>query len=289
LFYVCTAPTQFTGTPICQELIDVAQGGSIDAYAELARSRQALDCAKDPDRTEDYGPFRVACVTGVPKLDVKIPSGTRARAKLVRGIICRNGKPRFDDKSPTQMKCDPNEGAASGDLEFEEVAVYGTVPIQLSDSSKNENPSFEAAQLFFHEAPLLWEASSSEVRDTVSDDTCAELAYSDRVMSTDGHEEKVTLRYDADAREPVNDTVETLTFASYTTFGKISERYTVFKPDSKTPLSRSFTWELSEDERKELNKKSKLVRFFFTVRDGRGGYAVTTRDLCVVRQARGAQ
>jgi hypothetical protein len=163
--------------------------------------------------------------------------------------------------------------------------VYGTVPIQQGAATENHNPSLEAAELFFHESPLLWEESASEVRDVISDETCADLAYSSRVMSTDGHEEKVTLRYDADAREQLpGGEPETLTFTAYTTFGKISSRFTVFKPTSKTPLSRSFTWELSEDERKALNKKSKRVRFFFTVRDGRGGYASTTRDLCVVRQ-----
>lgn len=282
LFFVCTAPEQFSGTPVCQEFVDVALGGSISNLLAGIQGREALDCGETPDRTVDYGPFRAVCVTGTPKLDVQIPEDSSAQAKLLRGVICRNGIPRFDENSPTGMSCDPLDSADAEDVE--DVSVYGTVPIQYGEKTENQNPDVEAVKLFFHEPPLPWEPSSDDLTAELNDESCTDLAYDDRVMSTDGHEESVTLRYDADARELFEGEPETLTFSSYSTFGKLSARFTLFRSDAETPLSRTLTWELTPEERRELNKKSKLVRFYFTVLDGRGGYAVTSRDLCIVRR-----
>jgi hypothetical protein len=278
MFYVCTAPTRFAGVPLCQEFIDLAQAGNDQAEASLGAALP--DCARDPDRVWDVGTFRLACVTGTPKLDVAVASNFKAEAKLMQGIICRNGAPRFELQNPQRLVCDP---IADNDKPREEITVYGTVPVQYDTDTENHNPSTEAFQISFHDPPVLWERSENELSGELSDEACEGLAQDGRVMSSDGHEETITLGYDADAREDFEGKPEPLTFSSYTTFGSLSARFTVFRSDANTPLKRTFTWELSDEERTQLKQSSKYVRFYFTVQDDRGGFAITRRDLCILR------
>lgn len=285
LFYVCTAPDRFAGAPVCQEFVELAtqRRAPSDRRGGFGGLDAALlpDCGKDPDRVWDVGPFSVVCVTGTPELDIKVLDNFKAEAKLMQGIICRNGTPRFDPDNPTQLICD----VARGQKNAEEIAVYGTVPVQHGEDTENHNPSTEAAKIYFHDPPVLWEASDEELDSELSDETCADLAQEGRVMSSDGHEEMITLRYDAEAREEADGKPEPLTLSTYTTFGSLSARFTVFRSDAKPPLKRTIEWELEDEEREQLKKKktSKYVRFYFTVLDGRGGYAITRRDLCVLR------
>jgi hypothetical protein len=284
MFYVCTAPTRVAGVPFCQEFVDLAQSGGQAGFAGLGAAGAAgldvPDCGKDPDRVWDVGPFSVVCVTGTPKLDIHVADGFKADAKLMQGIICRNGTPRFDLENPTQLVCDH----AKGDKNAEEIAVYGTVPVQQDADSENHNPSTDAAKLQFQDPPVLWDPSDQELDSELNDEACEELVRANRVMSSDGQqEETITLRYDADAREEHAGKPEPLTLSTYTTFGSLSARFTVFRSDAKPPLKRTIKWELSDEERAQVKKTNKYVRFYFTVLDGRGGYAVTRRDLCIVQ------
>lgn len=276
VFFTCTAPEQFSGVPVCQELLDVARGGSISGVLSAAMEGQKIDCAETPDRTFQAGPFSVVCVTGTPRLDVPIAKDAKIAGKLVRGIICQSGTPRFDANDPTGMSCT--------DSAQEHIAVYGTVPIQYGDDDANQNPNIDATSLLFHDPPIPWQPVAEDVAAQLSDETCLDDAKAKRVMHSDGHEEQITLRYDADQREQHAGQPEALEFSVYTTFGKLSQRFTIFKANAELPLKNTFKWELTEDERRELNDKSKRVRFFFTLMDGRGGFSVTSRDLCIDRQ-----
>jgi len=276
VFLVCTAPEQYSGVPVCQELLDVARGGKISGVLDALMKGRMIDCAQTPNQSFEAGPFTVVCVTGTPTLDVAIAKDTKIQGKLVQGIICQNSAPRFDPKDPTGLSC-----AGTTD---EHVAVYGTVPIQHSDADENQNPNIDATSLFFHDPPIPWEPVAEDVAAELNDDSCLDEAKAKHVMHSDGHEELITLRYDADQREVRDGKPEGLEFAAYTTFGKLSQRFTIFRSDAELPLKNTFSWGLSEDERTELNDKSKRVRFFFTLMDGRGGFAITSRDVCVDRR-----
>lgn len=280
IFFVCTAPRQFSGTPICQELLDIAQGGSISAILADARN-DPPDCGKNPDRTDQLGPFTVVCVSGTPRLDVSIPGDTRAEAKLVRGAICRNGTPKIDDKDPTGMSCDALPGTSKD--EQENIAVYGTVPIEYSGSDRNHTPSIDGLQLAFHDPPLAWNAIGPETSASLNDEDCADQSADKQVMHSEGHEELITLMYDDEQRETHDGEKEALEFSGYSTFGKLSRRFTVFGANATAPLRSTLTWDLKTEEREALNGKSKHVRFYFTILDRRGGFALTTRDLCINR------
>jgi hypothetical protein len=284
LFFVCTAPTRFSGTPLCEEFISGAfagrQGTGSDAPPVDLSGGLSLTCDQ-PDLTFDVEGFRAVCVTGTPKLDIAVADDFKAEAKLMQGIICQNGSPRLQLGIQPKLEC-----VAKPDLEpgavREEISVYGTVPVQQDADTENRNPRSDAATFEFHDPPILWEPTDDELESELSDERCGDLAREGRVMSSEGDEESLTIRYDADAREDFEGKPEPLTLSAYTTFGELSARFTVFKSDAKAPLKREITWELSESEREKL-KSDKHVRFYFTVQDGRGGYAVTHRDLCVVR------
>ena len=287
MFYVCTAPEQFAGVPFCQEFVDLAQDGDRAAAGAFGGSLGAgvlPDCAQQPDGVWDVGPFRLVCVTGTPKLDVSIPDNYKAPAKLMQGIICRNGTPRFELADQPRLVCGEARGVSG---EREEISVYGTVPVQYDAETENHNPRTDAFQLSFGDPAETWAESDELLSAELSDAACEELTGSGRVTVSEDHrlarEEEITLGYDADAREDFEGKPEPLTFSAYTTFGSISARFTVFRSDAKPPLKRTIKWELSDEEREQLKKSSKYVRFYFTVQDGRGGYALTRRDLCVTR------
>ena len=287
MFYVCTAPERFSGTPLCQEFIDMFEAGVRDpsaAFGGPAAAELLPNCADDPDRVWDLGPLRLVCVTGTPKLDISIPDNYKGEAKLMQGVICRNGTPRFELAGEPRLVCDNGRGPSA---EREEISVYGTVPVQYDEDTRNLNPRSDGFQLSFGKPPELWEASDELLDEEVSDEACEDLARSGRLLLSEDHrearEEEISLGYDADAREDFQGKPEALTFSAYTTFGSLSARFTVFRSDAKTPLKRTIKWELSDEEREQLKKSSKFVRFYFTVQDGRGGYAITRRDLCVMR------
>jgi hypothetical protein len=47
-------------------------------------------------------------------------------------------------------------------------------------------------------------------------------------------------------------------------------------------LESALTWEMTKKERDEIGPDGKLVRFFFSVLDHRGGFDITSRALCVL-------
>lgn len=281
IFFVCTAPETFSGTPICQEFLDLAEAGSVSGLLAVTRGQELPNCERNPDRVYEYGPFRIVCSTGTPDFEVAVARNAKERARLVQGLICRNGTPRLDNSDPTGTSCKPASGASED--EIERVAVYGTVPIQYEDNDSNDNPSIEAATFLLHDPPLPWPELAEDIAATLDADTCLDQSEAGRVASTGGHEELITLRYDAAEREQYDGEPEVLEFSAYTTFGELSRRFTVFEPDDEVPLENTFTWQISREERAELLGMSKRVRFFFTLMDRRGGFSIATRDLCINR------
>lgn len=283
LFVVCTPPSQYTGIPVCQELIDIAQGGSVTQIVRDLSGDNRPDCAANPNRVYNIGAFTIVCVTGKPVLDVVVGKDVKSSGKLVRGVICRNGTPKFDSLDLTGTSCEVADTDTADTDTVENIPVYGTVPIQYRESDRNDNPNLDAASLFFHDPPLPWNATADDVAASLSDDTCLGESEAMRVTHTEGAEEQITFSYDAAAREIVAGEPEPLEFSGYCTFGELSRRFTVFASDAELPLKTTFTWTLSEGQRTELNGSSKHVRFYFTALDHRGGFALTTRDLCIDR------
>jgi hypothetical protein len=242
----------------------------------------APDCAKNPDWSQESGPFSTTCVSGTPHASVKVATNFQAGAKLSEGIICRNGTPRFDAKNPTGLSCKPHSGVASHDIES--VVVYGMTSIEYNADTANHNPSMDAASFLFGYGNAPWlptPASAGDIGEVGAD--CSEAARKGEILSSNGQDELYTIGYDASAREHYQGVPEALEFSSYVTGGEIDHRFVLFDSAAELPLSAPLHWSLSKEARDTLGDNNQLLRFYFTVIDHRGGFAATTRDLCVGR------
>jgi hypothetical protein len=230
-----------------------------------------------PNSTQTLAGIRLVCVTGTPKIDVPVAKSTKS-PRLVQGIICRNGIPRLDLESPTGASCRPKPG----NDDFEEITVYGTVNLATKADEQNENPDIAKAKLRlrpteFGEA-MDWNPAPAEALPDLEED-CSTAP--DTVPTAPGFTGEVLIDYPKQTAP--NERDEDIVFSTYATFGELSRRFTVFESSGMQVDAPKLTWKLSAEERTELVDKPKLVRFYFTVVDGRGGFDITTRELCVDR------
>jgi len=277
LFLACTAPTRFTGTPVCQEIVDAAtgRGRPIGFLGTLP-----MGCDVRPNSVQMIAGIRIYCVTGTPELEVKIDPGVRSD-RLIQGVVCRNGIPQFDTESPVGVSCIPKGGVDESDVES--IAVYGTIGISRAGEPENKNPDLSRLSLGLRveksSRAVPWKPTPAEALPELIDDCSA--ADSSEVLSSNGYPGVIELSYPEDDESGEED----LVFSTYATYGDLSRRFTVIEAETgRDPKEPDQTWELSEEERDELFGQPKLIRFFFTVVDGRGGFDVTTRELCVNRR-----
>lgn len=281
LFLSCTAPDRYTGTPVCQEFIDLASGRGGPGFGFDAPK----SCDQKPDSSQTVLGIQLLCVSGTPRLDVKVAPNAKQK-RLVQGIICRNGVPQFDLDSPTGATCRKNDGVS--DKDFESIQVTGTIALELDESEENHNPDLSELELRIvpeggdlDDDNAIWDPVPSEDLPALADDCLT----GNMVKTSDGHLRVIDIRPGSGAREHGED----LVFSTYATLGELSHRFTVFydNPDDEVDAPE-LTWELSKDQRDELlDAPPKLVRFFFTASDERGGFAVTSRELCVTRFSSG--
>jgi hypothetical protein len=288
LFLVCTEPSSFTGAPVCEELIDLARtgGGAFGAPVE-----EQFNCEDQGREPIELGGLRVVCLRGTPRLEVPIERTFKARAKLVRGIICRNGVPRLDMESAVGASCLRKDGVRPSQVQS--IPVYGTIPIAYDRGDENENPSRDRIEVRLRVphagAPLPWPAPtelSVEEREANCEATGDETG-------RDRFREFISIRYPVRKGEENKD----LQFSTFTTFGELSQRFTILeaedrqgdRPEDSQPKDDGddirpgeIAWSPTSAQREAL-EKPKLVRFYISVLDGRGGFDVTTRELCLAR------
>lgn len=282
LFVTCTAPTRYTGIPTCQEFIDALSDPEQDITDALDGASAAdLSCAGNEGQSAVFGSLGVACVSGTPKLDVEIEDETEVAAKLVLGVVCRNGTPLLDPESAVAFSCRKNAGVS--DKDFESIALYGTVPIQHDADDENQNPDPADLTLTYEGKPWLAPPAGADLG---SDDDCEDAIEAGTILRADGLDTTIGLAWNADAREEHGDELETIEISAYVTTPELERRFTVFAPDfpvTKGELREELTWKMHTKEQREIGRKSKLVRFYFTVLDRFGGFAVLERAVCVRR------
>jgi hypothetical protein len=274
-FIECTAPSRYTGTPVCQEFIDAAQGRATGLG--FGFSQPPMGCDVKPDSSQTVAGIRLVCVTKTPTIDVKIAKSVKS-ARLVQGIICRNGIPRIDLNSPTGASCERKPNVDSDD--FEAITVYGTVNVATEPRQENQNPDISKATFRIggeNAGGNLWLPTDPELLPGYIED-CS-TAPRGTLATSDGFTKVITIAYPRQTTEKTEDIV----FSIYATFGELSRRFTVFESTGEQVEAPDLTWELSEEERADLVAKPKLVRFYFTVVDGRGGFDITTRYVCIDR------
>jgi hypothetical protein len=195
-------------------------------------------------------PFAVASadepVAGEPRLDFVVPAETTATALAVLGSVCPGSAP----------------DGAGGCSEPGGTAV--SFDFALAPGELNFNPSIEPEALSFDGA--VWQAGSD----------CALVP---SVAPSSGH--AIALLLDEGDREPITPETsadpdrEVLQASHFATGGELQRAFTIIQAD-QSDLGVSLEWKAPA-----AAPEGGLIRFFFVVRDARGGSDWLERALCV--------
>jgi hypothetical protein len=317
LLVTCTAPDRFTGgIPICQELIDVvsAPGASVDDIELPAGFDTRIEC---PGLLGDNfaspvfppSPLSAHCKTGEPVFEVAIPEGYTADEVLFFGVVCERGTAVLDPALPDLFGCTDDSA--------EPISLHGLIKVQYEPEDRNENPDITALRLV-REKDGVWLPVDPGVLAPESE-MCGPLLGKEldpRLPSIIGAL-PIQIIYYANARELDADGVpEQLEFSVYATAGDLERRFTLFRPEDegrrildadgnpiidadgdevrelhdqlrwKSPPIKELTFTPGNPDAGIPDKGSDglLVRFFVTVRDGRGGFAQADYALCAVNR-----
>ncbi len=187
-------------------------------------------------------------VPGVPTLAFTVPAEPIADHLAVSGIVCPGGSPSVN--ADGTASCSAADGTEVG-LDF----AMGSADAQ------NLNPSFGADALFLDAEP--WAEGTD----------CATLP---QVAPRSRH--ALTVALDASDRDAlpqetsVDPPFEELQLSHFTTAGELERAFTMLSAED-TNLARTISWQAPAREG--------LVRFFFVVRDLRGGSDWAERAVCV--------
>jgi hypothetical protein len=287
----CTAPDRFTGgLPICQELIDAAESGTVDSGSVLTAARK-VECSDIPGRRQTFAGVTVACVNGPPEIDLSIPASFSAGSSMFLGVVCERGDAYFDPTSTTLFGCDDNDG--------ETIGLHGVYPVQKTDEDVNHNP--DISKLSIEMAPFIeWhpiDGTAMAEADGLPED-CAALATmaGPTFPGVDVGEHQLTLRFPAEERERAlnepGEPFESLEISVHATSGEIERQFTVFTNESESygakrgdvPIDTEPPWleeDVFWDPSNAVTASGQLVRFFVTARDQRGGFSMSTYAACV--------
>jgi hypothetical protein len=281
MFIGCTAPDRFTGgLPICQELIDAAlSGATVEGVLPMIDEDDRKQSCRElpvPKFFEQRGTaLSIQCSFEQPVATINVPSNFRAKSLLILGVVCERGDPFIEPLEPLLFGCDMVNGVDAGDA----LRVQGTIAVQQEAADENHNPSLDALTVEREDQP--WDPSPPR-EDLPPERNCEGAVTGDdpalhRVVPG---KHRITLSYDADAREEFEGEPEDLEITVYTTIGEMERRFTVFEgsdPGENGRLESELDW----DPPTEVPGGGQLVRFFITLRDQRGGFAVTERALCL--------
>jgi hypothetical protein len=271
----CTAPDRFTGgLPVCQELIDAALAGDEVADALPMIEGERLHCSDlSAPRRAQRDAVSLQCVNDAPVAVLDVPSGFDADALLMLGVVCERGDPYIEPLDPALFGCEDNDGG-------EIIRLQGFLTVQQRERDRNLNPSLDALTVL--REGVEWLAPDPEM--LPPEEGCADdVPEGDPALhSVVPGAHAITLRYDASEREEVEGEPEDLELTVYTTAGEMERRFTLFDgsdPGEDGVLEGALEWDPPKPA--DIPTAGQLVRFFITIRDQRGGFALTERAVCV--------
>jgi hypothetical protein len=245
-----------------------------DAYQELQKQASELGVSL---------PFQLTCKRGdEPQIELTVENEPKTDAKLLIGVTCDSGKAYVDvepDGSALSsfFNCDLNKKGRTDRWVL-------TVPVQ-TDEETNQNPAFGEVYLNKKVWPSDQELQIEErfaEKSTAKDVPCKNEVTEGLLPAVKSGE--VTAKIGFEFNSSNFDTYqkkgeserEELWVAHFTTAGKLARAKSVLKKSGERV-------EVKWRSPKEAPSGGTLVRFFFTVRDQRGGFASTTRTLCVTK------
>jgi hypothetical protein len=203
-------------------------------------------------------------------VDVSYKLSVCKQAELTRDVDCEG--PTFvevsgNGKVPTIAATAPGAQDLAG---ITHLLIRGTIdqrdvvmsaPLELSGAEQNHNPAIAPDPLHF--GSDLW---------TAEDGPCAPPM--PEILADDATHE-ISFVVSAADREPG----ETLQLSHFTTAGELDRQFSIAEPEAPPgDVELKVTWIA---KRGHATPEGKVVRFFFVLRDSRGGTSSTTRALCM--------
>jgi hypothetical protein len=286
MFVACTRLPVAAGPPMCLELFALAEGmeGSMEETGAALGEIGRITCADlqalgetAPELMKAL-PIEITCADGDPTFELAIPEESEAEEKLVLGVTCDRGRAYIDPESRSLFGCEVEK-------EGRETLFSLSVPIQV-DEQTNHHPTFGDAELFIGPAP--WVGVSRQVlipyllppKDGDERFDCVAAVADGAVPGVNKDDQVITVELDKNDFESYEvdgeKEKEELRVAHYSTAGRLTRNRSVLKGDEKP-----YRFEVDWDPPGDIPETGKLVRFFFGVRDRRGGFDSTERALCV--------
>lgn len=290
MFITCTPAPISIGIPFCIEFFSLGEGienWRRDLTGILGSRRITCDdlsqISNFSDELPEDFPFNLFCVDGEPSFELSIPENSSSKSRLVLGVICDHGIPVINTDEDLYKSipfgCELKKGG-------EEILVTLKVPIQKEDIDPNHHPSLDDArfeidgrnwpevqreELLEYLLPSDADKERFDCEQAVQDDVLIELGSEGHLLSVEFDSDDIDTFTDDGEKES-----EDLIIAHYSTAGKIMRDISIVRSDFKTT---GFDVEWTPPE--EIPEEGRLVRFFFTVRDGRGGFDSIMRALCL--------
>jgi hypothetical protein len=220
-----------------------------------------------------YPSIQITCADGNPIFPIAVEPKPMSDAKLLLGITCDRGEPYFDPKEPALFGCDLSKG---GRKELWEL----TVPLQ-TDEESNLHPTLTGVFL----DGAQWLPNEQTTIDKLSTDSAKKVACTDAARDgllpqISGDRSKVKIGFEASGFDKYTENGkserEQLWVAHFTTAGEFSRAKSVLREESERV---EVNWTPPTD----VPDQGMLVRFFFTLRDLRGGFSSAERALCVIQ------
>jgi hypothetical protein len=206
-------------------------------------------------------------VTGAPVFSFNVPDPASfdiSDRVVVRGAVCSD--------APVELADPIEHTSCNGDLNL--VAL----DIRLGEGAANRNPSLSDQTLSFDGS--AWLAPPAELllrQDCTLEERAPELP----VFSANGASHRFRIEMSQDDRETL-DTIEgprseTLQLSHFATIGKLDRPFSVIDPETPEPIVE-VSWEAPGPGQ----TSGRIGRFYFVLRDLRGGTDWVVRTACIV-------
>jgi hypothetical protein len=209
-----------------------------------------------------------------PKIEFTLPqaeSFTEATQVSIFGAFCASGTPVLTDSTV--------EVSSTHCPKTTETPLFATVDVSVSTGGEmNHNPSFHGDELSFDGKP--W--AIDEVEDSTQID-CADENRSILRIPAKPAEYQLKLAVPRSWSEPLkqltvhSSTQEALQISHFVTLGELERAYSLIEGISSTSTV-TVGWKVPEPAVKQATR----VRFYFVVRDGRGGVDWARRSICLI-------
>lgn len=293
MLMVCTPLPLGVGPPLCLELLQLTEGfagsGADAPEPEAIASLGQLTCSQMEEVGADVFALLSAlgmdlrCVEGEPRFELTVSEQVEAEERLVRGVLCDKGEPFLDPSSQALFGCALQVGG-------EEIPFAMTVPIQTGEET-NRHPFLAGATITVDNDNEEWPPATRQElmaygqpgsTDGEPSFDCARAEQDGRIRQVEKGTRTLRVKVPASEFEPYQEKGEErreeLRFAVYATEGKLQRNRSVLQADDDLPA-----FDLEWETPKKVDADGLLVRFFFAVRDQRGGFDSTERALCVTQ------